>query len=158
MSNDMTGFTPSQFRDFLLGWFKSGNYTDVVYAEGHHGIGKTDIVLQVAIDFFGTEEQKKMSPAQVLAMSEEERGWVFHREYPATKNVEDYTGIPFRDPVSNKTVWATPDFFPTKGKGVMVIGTQPSDGGSAQGYVPDVTGQTHRLSHPVARGLPGDNR
>jgi hypothetical protein len=121
MSNDMTGFTPSQFRDFLLGWFKSGNYTDVVYAEGHHGIGKTDIILQVAIDFFGTEEQKKMDPLKVLAMSDAERGWVFVREYPATKNVEDYTGIPFRDPATDKTKWATPEFFPTVGKGVMVI-------------------------------------
>lgn len=121
MSNEMTGLTPSQFREFLLGWMKSGNYTDVVYAEGHHGIGKTDIILQVAIDFYGTEEQKKMDPAKVMAMTNEERGWIFVREYPATKNVEDYTGIPFRDPVTNKTVWATPEFFPTCGKGVMVI-------------------------------------
>lgn len=119
MGNEMTGFTPSQFRKFLLGWWKSGNYADVVYAEGHHGIGKTDIVLQSAIEFFGTEEQKKMDPQAVLDMSNEERGWIFVREYPATKNVEDYTGIPFlRDGV---TRWGTPEFFPCAGRGVMVI-------------------------------------
>ena len=77
MGNEMVGLTPSQFQQFLLGWWKSGNYTDVVYVEGHHGIGKTDSVLQVAIEHFGTEEQKKMDPQKVLDMTNEERGWVF---------------------------------------------------------------------------------
>ena len=98
MSNDMTGLTPSQVYKLMLGHFRSGDYRTNLYLEGHHGIGKTEMVLQAALEVFGTEEQKKMPLSVVLGMTYAERGWVFERDYPATKNVEDYTGVPRYNP------------------------------------------------------------
>ena len=117
----MTGLTISQNKKFLIGTFKSGDYETVIYLEGHHGIGKTDIAWQAAREVFQTEAQKSMSDYDLMNMSDEERGWVFIREYPATKNVEDYTGVPHYDAATGFTIWGTPHFFPTKGRGVMVI-------------------------------------
>lgn len=119
MSNDMTGLTPSQFFDLCVGHFKSKDYETVLYAEGHHGIGKTDIILQAAIEVFAPEAMKKLSPTEILNMDTDKRGFVFAREYPATKQVEDYTGVPFLK--DGKTMWGTPAFFATEGEGVLVI-------------------------------------
>ena len=121
MSNEMTGLTPSQVYDFLVGHFKSGDLETVVYLEGHHGVGKTDVVLQAAIEVFAPDEMKKLPPAEILRMDPAKVPFVFHREYPATKQVEDYTGVPFLDKETKKTVWGTPDFFPLAGKGVLVL-------------------------------------
>jgi hypothetical protein len=121
MSNEMTGLTPSQVFKLMIGHFKSGDYKTNLYLEGHHGIGKTEMVLQAALEVFGTEEQKKMPLSEVLAMSYEERGWVFERDYPATKNVEDYTGVPRYNSETGCTDWGTPNFYPRVGKGVYVI-------------------------------------
>lgn len=121
MADEMTGLTPSQVKELLVGHFKSGDFETVMYLEGHHGIGKTDVVLQAAIEVFAPDALKKLSPAELLRMDPKELGFVFHREYPATKQVEDYTGVPFLDQVNKRTVWGTPDFFPTTGKGVIVL-------------------------------------
>ena len=119
--NEMTGLTPSQVYDLLVGHFKSGDLETVMYLEGHHGVGKTDIVLQAAIEVFAPEALKKLTPAMLLRKDPAELGFVFHREYPATKQVEDYTGVPFLDKETRRTVWGTPDFFPVTGKGELVF-------------------------------------
>ena len=121
MDNAMTGLTPSQVYDLLVGHFKSGDLETVMYLEGHHGVGKTDIVLQAAIEVFAPEALKKLSPQEILRKDPAELGFVFHREYPATKQVEDYTGVPFLDHETGKTKWGTPEFFPLIGKGVIVL-------------------------------------
>ena len=121
MPNDMTGLTPSQVYELLVGHFKSGDLETVMYLEGHHGVGKTDIVLQAAIEVFAPEAMKKLAPAEILRLGPKDVPFVFHREYPATKQVEDYTGVPFLDKETKRTIWGTPDFFPLVGKGVLVF-------------------------------------
>ena len=119
MSNEMTGLTPSQCFELLCGHFRSGNFEDVIYLEGHHGIGKTEIALQAAVEVYGAAEIKSLDLKRVLQMTEKERGFYFEREYPATKQVEDYTGVPFLK--DGRTCWGTPCFFATAGHGVLVI-------------------------------------
>jgi hypothetical protein len=121
MANEMVGLTPSQFAKFMCGMFLSGDTRDNIYAEGHHGISKTEIIVQCAIAVWGTPEQKNMSVDELLRMTDDERGWVLRREYPATRNVEDYTGVPYlRD---GRTIFGIPQFVPTNLKlpGVLVI-------------------------------------
>lgn len=104
-----TGLTPARLKSTLLAWFKSGDTKTVMFVEGVHGIGKTDILVEAALEHFMTEELKKLSPQEILALTEDERGFVLEREYPATKQVEDYTGIPYVK--DGKTVWALPNCF-----------------------------------------------
>ena len=80
MSDTYTGLTNSQVMKLMTGFFLSGDVRDNLYLEGHHGIGKTDMIVQAAIAVWGTAEQRKMPVEVLLRMTDEERGWVLRRE------------------------------------------------------------------------------
>lgn len=110
-NNDMTGLTYSQVHELVMGFLKSGDTKTVLYIEGHQGIGKTELLMHCIAEHFGG---KDWADKDLRAYAQNELPFFYGQEYPATKQVEDYTGIPFN--VDGRTRWTCDERFPLKAK------------------------------------------
>ncbi len=111
-NNGMTGLTYKQVKALVMGFLASGDTDTVLYIEGHQGIGKTELLMHCIGEFFGGTEWAKKD---LRKYTQKELPFYYGQEYPATKQVEDYTGIPFN--VDGRARWACDERFPLKGSG-----------------------------------------
>ena len=84
----------------MIGSMMDKEITDInICLEGHQGIGKTQILKQLA----------------------QEKGWDYKAIYCAQTSTEDLMGMPWIDKVENVTRFARPKLFPDKAKTVFVL-------------------------------------
>ena len=77
------------------------------FIEGSPGIGKSDVVFQVAKERHG--ENGASSDA-----------W-FRDIKPAQRDPVDFTGLPVPDMAARVTDWLSPGFLPTEGEGILFL-------------------------------------
>lgn len=84
----------------MIGSMMDNEITDInICLEGHQGIGKTQILKQLA----------------------DEKGWDYKAVYCAQTSTEDLMGMPWIDKVENVTRFARPKLFPDKPKTIFVL-------------------------------------
>lgn len=100
---------PSELADAIKIILDAGQ---VPYIEGSPGLGKTDIIKQVAVDLFGKEGEEELDEQDLD---------YFTSLKPAQRDPVDISGMPVPDLANRVTEWLRPGFMPRSGKGLLFV-------------------------------------